>query len=178
MRLLMLLSCLAVCSAPACELTPAQATKFLAQDFDTFDQSPDGWRSLYQTGGNCDLVIAQLIDSYHLSHQKTMEPWQDRLSYWHAGQSYAFLELRAIAVERLRNAFDPEENANPSFHWNAYARATIAFLEQDKAALMKAQSEFVTVNPAEASNFKIVQRFGRCFGATYFEAYTGSGGCP
>lgn len=161
-----------------CELTPTQAETFLAQDFDTFDQKPEGWRSLYSPGGTCDLVIAQLIDSYHLTHQASMLPWQDRLSYWHAGQSYAFAKLDTVAVRRFENSFDPDEPASPAFHWNAYARATIAFLKRDRAALEKARDEFVTVSPLETSNYKIVLRFLRCFNASYFEAYSGGGGCP
>ena len=161
----------------SCDLTPEQTASFMQQDYDTFDQKPQGWRSLYTEGGACNLTIALLIDSYHLGHQGQLVPWQDRILYWHAGQAFGFINLYDLAILRFRNTFDPEEATPPEFHWNAYARATIAFLQKDRAALQKALDEFVNTAPAEVNNFKLVERFVRCFEASYFDAYTGTGTC-
>lgn len=160
-----------------CEIKPDKFNEFMKQDFDTFDQKPNGWRSLYQISGNCDLTIAMLIDSYHLTHQEQLFPWQDRLLSWHVGQSFGFLNLYDLAITRFQKAFDPEELSKPEFHWNAYARATIAFLKKDMPALKKARDEFTPLNPMEVNNFKIVERFIRCFNASYFDAYAGMGAC-
>lgn len=164
-------------ASASCGLEAEKFEALMALDFDAFDQKPAGWRSLDDGSDACQLTIAILIDSYHLSHQATMLPWQDRLSYWHAGQYYAFLGLRDLAVQRFSKSFDPGETADPGFHWNAYARATIAFMNRDRAALEKARDEFTKVNPLEMNNFKIVERFLRCFQATYYEAYSGTGTC-
>lgn len=161
----------------SCEIKPAKFHEFMKQDFDTFDQKPNGWRSFYQTSGDCDLTIAMLIDSYHLSHQEQLVPWQDRLLSWHVGQSFGFLSLYDLAILRFQKSFDPQELPTPAFHWNAYARATIAFMKKDKVALQKAHDEFAPVAPSEINNFKIVERFIRCFDSSYFDAYAGMGTC-
>jgi hypothetical protein len=179
-RLFFLLASLASFTAfasPSCELSPAKLKVFLSQDFDTFDQKPNGWRSLYDGTEACNLTIALLVDGYHMTNQSKMLPWQDRLSYWHAGQSYAFLGLPEVAVERFSHSFDPDEQDTPDFHWNAYVRASLAFLSKDRAALEKARDEFTKVAPLEANNYKIVERFLRCFDTSYFEAYSGTGTC-
>jgi hypothetical protein len=160
-----------------CELKPEQFHAFMQQDFDTFDQKPTGWRSLYVPSGACDLSIIVLIDSYHQSHQGKLVPWQDRLLTWHVGQSLGFLNLYDLAIARFQNSYDPQELPKPEFHWNAYVRASIAFMNKDRAALQRAHDEFITVAPMESNNFKIVERFIRCFDANYFDAYSGTGKC-
>ena len=161
----------------SCEFSPAKYNEFMQQDFDTFDQQPNGWRSLHNGPEGCGLAIVLLIDSYHLSHQQRLVPWQARLLSWHVGQNFGFLNLYVLAILRFQKSFDPEELPNPEFHWNAYARATIAFMKKDMTALKNARDEFTTVNPMEVNNFKIVERFIRCFNASYFDAYAGLGAC-
>jgi hypothetical protein len=160
-----------------CEVAPEKFDEFMKQDYLTFDQTNKGWRSLIFGGRECDLTIALLIDSYNLGHQGKLKPSQERILYWHAGQSFGFLKLYDLAVARFSNSFDPTEAPNPEFHWNAYARASIAFLKKDKDALQKAHDEFSPVAPAELNNFKIVERFIRCFDSSYFDAYAGAGTC-
>lgn len=161
----------------ACEVKPEKFAEFMKQDFWTFDQTDKGWRSLYPGGRDCDLTIALIIDSYHLSHAGKLEPWQERMAYWHVGQSFAFLKLYDLAINRFSNSFDLKEDPKPEFHWNAYARASIAFLKHDKTALQKAYDEFSPVSTKEINNFKIVERFIRCFDASYYDAYSGTGAC-
>lgn len=173
---LSLFSFVALAGTP-CELKPEKFNELMHQDFDTFDQKPIGWRSLDKNDGSCNLTIALIIDSYLLNHQSKLLASQIRLLHWHTGQNFGFLNLYALAIAKFNNSFDPQESQNPEFHWNAYARATIAFMKKDKAALQKALDEFTVVSPMEVPNLKIVERFIRCFDAPYFDAYTGTGAC-
>jgi hypothetical protein len=118
-----------------------------------------------------------LIDSYHLTHQEKLLPWQGRLLYWHVGQYFGFLNLYELAIQRFSKSFNPEEPPKPDFHWNAYARATIAFMKKDMPALKKARDEFAPMNPKERNNYEIVERFVRCFNESYSDAYSGIGAC-
>jgi hypothetical protein len=167
-----------VMASNSCDVTSSMFAKFMRQDYWTFDQTKNGWRGLDNGSEKCTLAMAQLIDSYQLSHTKDLKPSQSQILYWHAGQNLAFLDIKEIAISRFSNSFDPLEPEKPDFHWNAYARATIAFLLKDKAALLKARDEFSPVAHAETANFNIVERFIRCPNSSYLDAYGGIGTCP
>lgn len=101
-------------------------TAVFAQDVQTFDQSPTGWRSIGDTQG-CELAAAQLINAVRLVNG---DPDSIAMLNWHEGQ------LRAVAGE-IRPAIDRMNvagmNADPV---NAlYVQATAAFLARQRPAL-------------------------------------------
>ncbi|MEE9379909.1 MAG: hypothetical protein V3V03_00750 [Hyphomonadaceae bacterium] len=90
------------------------------------------------------------------------------------------------AIALFENAYDAE----PKTAWNYYAEATIAFLEQDRAALDTAYASMMALPrpdnwDATSANFEekygqalrwpnnigVVEGFRDCFGKPYSEAY-------
>lgn len=157
-----------------CALTALDIVENLGLSFHEFDQTfGQGSRKWFEKG--CYLESGYLSDIYHLHHLDKLEPWQDGILYFHSGQSYAFANLYPLAIERFSKSFDPLEPEDPNFPWNAYVRATIAFLQKDLPTI-KAQLKIMETkeNP---NNLKIVRRFTRCLESPYSDAYSGSGTC-
>ena len=180
---LLLVSAGVLASSPHCNVKPQNFSAYMKLDFMSFDQSDQkGWRQIAEKHG-CDFEGAQIVDAYHLSHAAQLEDWQDRLLYFHAGQSYAFADmaLYSVAVARFEKSLNPAESnlPPPHLHWNAYVKATIAFLKKDFAALKASREEFFVGEPSvpDATNLGIVDGFIRCFGKTYRQVYAGEFGC-
>src|SRR5690606_2004176 len=130
-----------------CTVSPQALDLFMEQAFWTFDQSPFGHRSLFRPPTYCKTTSSSLIDFFLLTSLGTVSPSEKRILYFHAGQDHAFSEATQTAVARFREALNPDEPANPDFHWNAYVTATIAFLNKDRATLEDARRRF----PADPS---------------------------
>lgn len=163
---------------PTFALEPQTFRELMEQDFQTFDQSPLGWRQLAKGDNSTSLEIAQLIDAYHLDKMETLTSHQRGILYFHAGQNYAFAQLPELSLRRFANSLNPGEPANPEFHWNDYVRATIAFMKKDRAQLEAAMGRLGSSSHfGDAINFAFVKRFERCFDFTYAEAYSGTGRC-
>jgi hypothetical protein len=159
-----------------CRVSPHAFVLFMEQDFWTFDQSQVGHR-LFDSE-YCNILSAQLIDSYLLSNLENLSESYNRILHWHAGQNYAFEDIVDVALVRFRSSYNPDEPVDTDFHWNAYVAATIAFLQKDRAALAQARSEFgESPSSNDMINLRIIDRFIRCFDSNYSDAYSGKGSC-
>lgn len=114
----------------------------LSLDYESFDQDfrndGGGWRKVANRPG-CVLEAADLIRDYRVVNRA-----HDRLLYWHEGQ------LRALVSQYLQaiNLFEQTRYAGQD-DWNAYVDATIAFLENDKDALLDAHERLLAIEPPD-----------------------------
>nr|WP_310098296.1 hypothetical protein [Sphingomonas sp. BE138] len=147
----------------------------LALGFEAFDQDmTGGWRELADKPG-CGGAAADLIRAYRMNSQERIP-----LLYWHEAQLRALNGDHAAAIplmEKSRRA--PEDDR---FGWNPYADATIAFLGNDRKALLVARRRLDAVKrpaglPADRPwppNLAVVDALIRCFGRSYRIAYGGT----
>lgn len=163
-------------------LTPG--TDYLALDFMAFDQTMDaGWREVANREG-CAVAAANLIKEYRTTKSDLSEGMLSTMR-WHEGQMRAEAEQSEQAVTLFKTTYKDAEN--DSFGWNYYVAATIAFLEQDREALIEARERLAALpkpsdinmtdadgNPVQIDwppNLKVVDNFLRCFGKDYAAAY-------
>ena len=134
--------------------------------FHEFDQTEAGWRQL----GPCPAEQASLLRRYLIKHDS-----ENRLLHWHLAQTLAMAGDNTAAAEQALLSVNPDEaTQHPSFAWNAYALATVAFLRNDRAAFdeqyeihRRAANGF----KANEVNFKVLTGLAKCFGKSYAEAY-------
>jgi hypothetical protein len=154
--------------------------RLLSLDLAAFDQDLNGgWRRIASMP-YCAEDAADLIEAY-----RNRRDAEDITLIFHEGQlrARAGQTDRAIALfERCRK--DPERDA---IGWNHYVDATIAFLKQNRQALLRSRdalaalekpSDFRPVdqdgNPVDISwppNLQVVDGFLTCFDRPYSEAY-------
>jgi hypothetical protein len=124
-----------------------------SQSYEQFDQTEGaGFRLLAEAG--CFVEAAQLIDSYADYHRQRVE-----LLRWHAAQMLAKAGLYEAAIDRAQQALLKKDRAG--FGWNDYVRGTIAFLQRDKAALIRHRdlvAEAAAGVPANQPNLRILDR--------------------
>ena len=164
----------------------------LALDEQSFDQDVGngggGWRRI-ASNQECELVAADLIAEYRQVHG-TNSP----LLFWHEGQLRAFSGQYPQAIALLKSSYKPEEQ---DFGWNAYADATIAFLQDDRQKLDQAfvrlkstpappgetlRDGQLEMTQPDGTKFKmrwplnvdVVQGLQRCMGKPYRDAYSSS----
>jgi hypothetical protein len=99
------------------------------------------------------------------------------LLYWHEGQLRAMLGATDDAIELFKKSYDSKDTPF-ALAWNLYAVATIAFLQQDKSALLTAREALAGLpRPAGVPagswpmNLNVVDMLVACFGREYKEAY-------
>ncbi len=163
--------------APTCTLTSDIILANLNLDFQGFDQNmTGGWRAISNDG--CYLEAAELIEIYHLQNYAALQDSQSQILYWHAGQLYGFEEIRSLAKDRFQKSINPNEPVNDDFKWNAYAKGSIAFLDNNLPDLKKFRAELASAaNPRAKLNLSVLDRMIFCFGKSYKEAYTNKAGC-
>jgi hypothetical protein len=158
---------------PKCSYDRAQ---MLSLDEQAFDQHPGGgWRTLADID-ECIGVAADLVRDYRLSHppRKEVLTGSDVL-YWHEAQLRATMGSTEEAIDLFKKSRRPDEWSSG---FNEYTDATIAFLEHDQPALVKARAALVAVRrPADWSgpwplNVDVVDGLIRCFGQPYKRAYS------
>ena len=164
----------------------------LALDEQSFDQDVGngggGWRRI-ASNQECELVAADLIAEYRQVHRINSP-----LLFWHEGQLRAFSGQYSQAIALFENSYKPEEQ---DFGWNAYADATIAFLQDDRQKLDQAlvrlkstpappgetlQEGQLEMTQPDGTKFKmpwplnvdVVQGLQRCMGKPYRYAYSSS----
>lgn len=166
----------------------ANRADLLAMDYWTFDQSPHGVRQVLARP-DCHAAGADLIRDYHAALRAAGEPvthvlpegevtlsqnGEMSILYWHEGQARAFAGETAKAISLFGLSLKPaDENYGG---WNEYARATIAFLEGDIAALKTQREALARKGAIIQLNLSVVDRLIECFGKSYLEAY-GNAAC-
>jgi hypothetical protein len=144
-----------------------------------FDQDlQGGWRAVSARDG-CIAAAADLIRDYRERHRLN-----DTILFWHEGQLRASdgqTEAASALFERSRK--EPAD----AFGWNQYVDATIAFLRNDRPALLAARASLAGLprpsgfeprdpqgRPISLSwpmNLDVVDGLIACFGRSYREAY-------
>jgi len=134
----------------------------LALDQQTFDQDMSrGWQAIALRGEPCIEVAADLVREYRETHNLDAE-----ILYWHEGQLRATAGQISEAIELFEKARRPSDSG---FGWNPYVDATIAFMKQDKSALLAAREALAKL--PQAPNLNVVDMLIACFGQPYKEAY-------
>ncbi len=158
---------------PACTATDRNQTEVAAKsDYENFDQQyGSGWRKLAEAGKYLD--AARAIDDY-LANRTNLENWQRINLRFHAGQLYAHANQTEIALARFRAAINPQEPADSPMLWNAYVKATIAFLEQDLNTLVACRDELANgpTFQGQKVNLNVVDTLIANFDKPYAEAYS------
>ena len=164
--------------------------RLLALDEDAFDQDMQGgWRAVAREP-RCQEAAADLVRDWRIRHQSTAS-----ILFWHEGQIRAGMEERDAAVALFKQSYKPASPGTTA--WNAYVDASIAFLAQDKPALLRARENLRQVNPppeyevkdgrfeiemSDGSrhsmrwppNIDVVDGLVNCFDASYDTAYGSS----
>ena len=159
--------------ASVCGLESSTVQRMLQLDFIHFDQTDhQGHRQLAELG--CFLDAAIVTDAYHIQSAGKLEPWQDRISYFHAGQYFAMADskLYNIAINRLENSKYPNEPADSEITWNTYVEATEAFFKHDLGSLReKRRLMALKTTGMQLINLKVVDGLINCFNEPYLKAY-------
>jgi hypothetical protein len=167
---------------------------FLKQDFETFDQSQNGWRKISALKG-CEEAAANLIGHYrshhglHVDKMKLSDENREYTSastlFFHEAQLRAEIGQISVAKDYFRLSM------HESFgDWNLYVKATLAFLEKDRAELRRLRHKLSTLPVPQdftyidadgkrksgkpdwwPANLKILDSFLNCFDKSYAEAY-------
>jgi hypothetical protein len=147
--------------------------KELGLSYQAFDQHPGaGWRKIADEGKY--LEAAMLIDRYE-KEKEGLEEWQRVNLRFHAGQLYAFADKKEQALTRFKTALIRKEPADAPIRWNAYVRATMAFLERDRKTLTALREEIAKGPKLQGAvaNLDVVDRLIEYFDAPYSVAYRG-----
>jgi hypothetical protein len=144
----------------------------LSLDYAAFDQDlGHGWRKL--SDAKKFQEAAALIDAY-LKHRDDLAAWQRRNLQFHKGQLLAIVGENATALIAFRAAIDSEEAKTSPLSWNAYVKATIAFLEKNREELKKMRDNLaVGAKWHDDVNLKVIDRLIANFDKSYAEAYGG-----
>ena len=145
----------------------------LQLSYQDFDQRPGrGWRKAADQAKY--LEAAKLIDRYEKEKQG-LEKRQRVYLRFHAGQMYAFADREEQAIARFKKALLTKELDDSPIRWNAYVKATIAFLEKDREKLteLRAQIAKGPIFKGVVPNLDVVDRLIKNFDGPYSIAYRG-----
>jgi tetratricopeptide (TPR) repeat protein len=110
-----------------------------------------------------DLETAEIIDGY-IHCRAGLTPEQKATLVFHAGQIYADLGKRELAIERMRQAYN--KNLDQKYHWNSYVDGSIAFLERNLEKL-KAARDHVQAAESDHPYVETLSDLIRCFNRPY-----------
>src|SRR4051812_19194304 len=115
-----------------CAISASEREVLMKLDYRDFDQSlpSGGWRKYEMT---CMAVARDLIEEYISNHSETLNKSDSYVLSWHSGQMSAGIGETERAIASMEKSIHPDEKPDDPFHWNAYARATIALLKKDRA---------------------------------------------
>ncbi|HEU5450715.1 MAG TPA: hypothetical protein VFU76_01955, partial [Terriglobales bacterium] len=161
----LLLACVLPGAAADCQalLEQHRATDFKLP-YQQFDQTMDsGFRVLAAAG--CDKEAADLIEEYIRVNHATQNSLR-----WHVAQLRATQGDYAEAIQYARTCLTAKEDfaAHP-LRWNDYVRATIAFLQHDRHALLQYRDRIALGKDykGNAINLRLVDSLVRYFDKDY-----------
>jgi hypothetical protein len=168
-------------SQPSPDVCAFDRAKMLALDEREFDQDfTGGWRTLERE--ECWLIAADLIRDYRIAKSPN-----SKILFWHEGQMRAFAGQTEPAILLFETTREPV--ISDSFGWNLYVDATIAFLNKDKPALLKARAALAKIPKPQnidlsfkdaqgrvvqftwPPNLQVLDDFLKCFDQPYKVAY-------
>lgn len=123
--------------------TPAAVTdaRLMRESFRQFDQNlKGGWRTLQVQRDYLGAAHAML--EYLSVHSAILKPWQKDSLAFHLGHVYALAGKRQEAIHWFQKSIADHRMGNP-----AYTESFIAFLENDKPALLADRHTIATTNP-------------------------------
>lgn len=177
LTIVLMLSCSTArgADAPTAGACTFERGKLATQDLKTFDQKPEGWRSVAMQGPACQPVVADLIAEYRKLHPDLLANPNAYLLFWHEGQARAAAGQDEQALALFEQSRGPD---HPLFKvWGLYVDATIAFIRRDRPSLQKARDALAAV-PTEAArpsaqltNIDVVDGLLLCFDRSYAQAY-------
>jgi hypothetical protein len=129
-------------AASSCDIDPSA---YLTQDYDTFDQSDAGWRSIAQQG--CYAQAAGLIEAYRQSRGDALEPADAWTLVWHLAQMHAYAGDYPAAI----SAYEATRQINAPHRVNTELKtdAVIAFLTRDMETLQSVRDQLLAIPEPE-----------------------------
>jgi hypothetical protein len=171
---MVILASLLVASTGAFASASAQSSNddSAQKSFMQFDQDPNGgWRTLqlqrdYQ--GAADAILQFMSE-----HDTELKTWQEGSLAFHLGHVYALMDDRTNAIHWFKQSLSYHALSNP-----AYVDGFIAYLQNDKPALMKDRHTVATTDPGpwQSADLKEMDAMIDFFGAP-FEAAWGALNC-
>lgn len=159
----------------SCEFNPDH---FTAQDYATFNASPNGWQALALM--DCYGAAADAISVWHRTHAASLTGEQLRTLTWNAGLMRGADGDYASAAFLFQQTFPPAGEDAPQHY---YTYGVIAFLERDREGLMRIRDAMASM-PAPAGlsegtswppHMASVQALVDCFDSPF--AYAIAGAC-
>lgn len=150
-----------------------ESAKSLGLSYEEFDQQPGGgWRKSADAGNYFE--AAEVIELY-MQEKKHLKEWQRRNLLFHAGQLYAFAQDNKRALQCCKLALNPTEPPDAPIRWNAYVRATMAFLQRDRESLSAYRDEIAKGPELQGAipNLEVVNKLVELFDESYSHAYRG-----
>jgi hypothetical protein len=92
---------------------------------------------------------------------------------WHVAQLRAHTGDNAAAIAAAERAIDADEAIDADLKWNAYVRATIAFLKKDRAEFDRQRTTLERAADAHKGNrinLTLVDKLAASFDRSYGEA--------
>jgi len=160
-------------SGASCKKLFEEQLPSLGADYRGFDQTPaEGWRKLSRN--ECLPEAVELIERYMARHEDLLAG-DVRILSFHMGQLLARNGDYVAAIPRFEAALNADEPAEGDFKWNAYVRASVAFLRGDLKELIAQRSVVATSAPrgGRVPNLDVVDRLVEGIGTGYRAAYSG-----
>ena len=133
-------------------------TRLMNLSLDDFDQSSQGFRQYSNDYELVRLVIPEYIKVNKLATSES------RNLHWHLGQMHAFNDNYKEAIAEMKQSYLASSKT-----WQAYVDGTIAFLEKDKQALIKALE--LLNEQDNQMNIEFLEKFIKYFDQSYRQAY-------
>jgi tetratricopeptide (TPR) repeat protein len=141
LRLTLAATTLWLCCGALVSADQMSANDLTLESFQKFDQSLDtGWRVL-QVQRDYRGAAKAILD-YISVHSATLKPWQKASLAFHLGHVYALAGERDQAIRWFRKSIDGHRLGNPE-----YVESFIAFLQNDKPALIADRRIVANTNP-------------------------------
>jgi hypothetical protein len=143
----------------------------LSVGYVAFDQTPEsGWRLKAEDKRYTE--AASMIVDYIAEHPELLQNQIRNLNF-HGGQMLAYAHDYKSAKEKFQLCMVDVEPENSPIRWNAYVKATIAFLEQDRVTLETCRAE-IAAGPKMGDiipNLDVVDSLLNHIGESYESAY-------
>lgn len=165
-RVACVLGMLAVSSWANARPHPIATDQLMHESFRQFDQSDGGWRTLQVRRDYRG--AADAIRTYMTVHAAALNRWQRASLSFHLAHIYALEGESSLAIRWFR-----QSNAYHVFGNPAYPESFVAFLRNDRAALLQARHIIATTNPGpwRAADLKEIDAMIEYFGDPFEAAW-------
>ncbi|HEV7228837.1 hypothetical protein [Brevundimonas sp.] len=137
-------------------ICPEPSAEMMALGLHEFDQTEVGWRSLDEEG--CEAIVADVIARYRTLNAQALVGQDIGTLDWHEGQLRAAASQTDRAIDIMTRSREVE--GDPAIQ--LYIDATLAFLRQDRPALIEARARLVAL-PMPDGYAQAIERFKRTY---------------